>query len=128
MNGAVREAVRFAGVGLFNTAIGLAAIYGAMLLGASPAFANAIGYAIGLGFGFSLNRTWTFASTGPASRLFPKYLLIVAASYLLNLVALLVAINLLLANPYLAQLLGMGLYTTCVFWGCRGFVFTSRAG
>jgi putative flippase GtrA len=121
------QAVRFGGVGLLNTAIGLAGIYGAMFfLGTGPALSNAIGYVLGLSVSFSLNRAWTFASSSRTSHALPRYLLVVCASYLLNLTAVVVAADRFSTSPYLAQVLGIAIYTSCVFLGCRWFVFPAR--
>jgi putative flippase GtrA len=124
MMAALRQVARFSGVGILNTLIGLAVIYGLMyFLGAGPALANAIGYAIGLIVSFWLNRDWTFESSHPLSHSLPRYLLVSGISYLLNLTAVLVAITHFSANPYLSQMLGIGIYSTCVFFGCRWFAF-----
>jgi putative flippase GtrA len=127
MTGLLRQSLRFGAVGLVNTAIGLAAIYAVMFFfRTGPAIANAVGYAIGLAVSFSLNRVWTFSSKGPVAHVLPKYLLVAAICYLLNLGAVLTAISYFSANPYLAQLLGVGIYTVCMFFGCRWFVFAPR--
>lgn len=124
MTGLIRQAQRFAAVGLINTAIGLAAIYAVMFFFQSgAAIANAIGYVFGLAVSFLLNRTWTFNGNRPVAHVLPKYLLVVAIAYLLNLGVVLVAISYFFANPYFAQLLGVGIYTVCMFFGCRCFVF-----
>lgn len=125
MTGLISQTQRFAVVGLINTGIGLAAIYALMFFFQSGAgVANAIGYLIGLAVSFLLNRTWTFNSRRPVANVLPKYLLVAAISYLLNLGAVLTVIWYFSANPYLAQLLGVGIYTLCMFFGCRLFVFT----
>lgn len=125
MTGVIRQAVRFASVGIVNTAIGLAAIYALMFFfRTGPAIANAIGYAIGLLVSFTLNRVWTFSSTRPVAQVLPKYLLVATLCYALNLAAVVVATSHFSINPYLAQLIGVGTYTVCMFLGCRWFVFT----
>ncbi|HUW27537.1 MAG TPA: GtrA family protein [Sulfuriferula sp.] len=127
MMGLVRQSLRFGAVGLVNTAIGLTAIYALMFFfSADPALANVVGYAIGLTVSFALNRAWTFNNTQPVIHVMPKYLLTAAASYLLNLGAVVTCTSYLSANPYLAQLVGVGIYTVCMFFGCRWFVFGPR--
>ena len=127
MTGLLRQSLRFAAVGLLNTAIGLATIYAVMFFfQAGPAIANAVGYAIGLAVSFALNRVWTFRSDWPVAHVLPKYLLIAAICYLLNLGAVLAATSHFSANPYLAQLLGVGIYTICMFFGCRWLVFAPQ--
>lgn len=127
MMGLVRQSLRFGAVGLVNTTIGLTAIYALMFFfGAGPALANAIGYAIGLAVSFALNRVWTFNSTQSVGHVLPKYLMAAAACYLLNLGAVVTCTSYLSVNPYLAQLVGVGIYTVCMFFGCRWFVFVPR--
>jgi putative flippase GtrA len=122
--GLAGQALRFGAVGVVNTAIGLAAIYGLMFFfGANAALANAVGYVIGLGVSFVLNRVWTFRSMQPVIHVLPKYLLMAVACYLLNLSIVVLSTRHFSINPYLAQLLGVGLYTVCMFTGCRRFVF-----
>jgi len=120
----IRQSIRFGAVGLVNTAIGLITIYSLMFFwGIGPGIANVIGYAIGLAVSFALNRVWTFSSNRPVAHVLPKYLLTAAISYLLNLGAVLSAVSLYSSNPYLAQLFGIGIYTFCMFFGCRWIVF-----
>lgn len=125
MTGLFRQSLRFSAVGVINTVIGLAAIYAAMFFfQARPGTANAIGYSIGIAISFLLNRAWTFRSKGHVVVVLPKYLLVAAISYLLNLTAVVTSTSFFSANPYLAQLLGVGIYTAWMFFGCRWFVFT----
>ena len=123
----LRQSLRFSAVGVVNTIIGLAAIYAAMFFfQARPATANAIGYSIGLAISFALNRAWTFRSNRPVVTVLPKYLLVAGISYLLNLTVVVMSTSFFSANPYLAQLLGVGIYTVCMFFGCRWFAFKPR--
>lgn len=126
MTGLFRQAARFGMVGLVNTAIGLCAIYAVMFfLDSGPAIANAIGYAIGLTFSFLLNRSWTFGSDRPLIHLLPRFMLVVAISYILNLCTVLTSISHFSADPYFAQVLGVAVYTGCTFLGCRWFAFAT---
>lgn len=119
----LRQSVRFGLVGGVNTSIGLAAIYTLMFfLGAGTVLANVIGYAVGFTVSFTLNRKWTFSSAQPVAHVLPKYFLMAVFSYLLNL-GVVVSATHFLVNPYLAQLLGVGVCTVCMFLGCRWFVF-----
>lgn len=123
----LRQTVRFLGVGLLNTALGLAVIYAVMLVpGASPALANAVGYAVGLALSFALHRAWTFGCQGRSVVLLPEYLLAVAVSYALNLSVLLGALSYLRMNPFLAQLAGVAVYTPSLFALSRWWVFRAR--
>ena len=123
----VRQSLRFGAVGIVNTLIGLSAIYALMFfLGAGPAIANVVGYAIGLAVSFALNRVWTFKSTQPIRHVLPRYLITAGVCYLLNLGIVLLCTAHLSANPYWAQLVGIGIYTICMFLGCRWYVFIRR--
>lgn len=124
----VRQSMRFGMVGVVNTALGLSAIYALMFfLGTGPALANFVGYGLGLAVSFALNRVWTFRSALPMAHVLPKYLLVAASCYLLNLGAVLACTSYLSANPYLAQPVGMAVYTVSVFLSCRWFVFAPRS-
>ena len=119
----VVQALRFAAVGLLNTVVGLSAIYGLMIflhLGAT--LANALGYLLGLAVSFSLNRRWTFASARPVAGDLRKYLLSAGIAYALNLGTVVAAVTS-SVNPYLAQLLGVGVHAASFFLACRLFVF-----
>jgi putative flippase GtrA len=119
---------RFLLVGLANTVVGLLCIWGAMRFFAfSDAAANLFGYACGLVQSFVLNRTWTFAHRGAVMRSFPRWLAVAVVAYLANLGIVLAAHRLGGVNPYLAQPLGIGAYTTIMFLGSRHFVFSKPA-
>lgn len=121
----VRQSLRFGAVGVINTGTGLGVIYGLMyFLGVAPVLANAVGYTIGLGVSFLLNRAWTFNNSQPIVRVLPKYLLTAATCYLLNVGVVVACTSYLLVNAYLAQLAGIAVYTSCLFLGCNWFVFT----
>ncbi len=122
------QALRFAAVGLLNTLIGVAAIYALMYFWRSgPVAANFFGYLIGLAVSFSLNRLWTFKSERAFANDLPKYLLVAGAAYLTNAGIVSAAVTWSTVNPYLAQLLGVSVYTSLFFLGCRMFVFAAPA-
>jgi putative flippase GtrA len=127
MSALLRQSIRFGAVGAVNTGVGIAAIYGLMFFaGAGPVAANLAGYATGMAVGFALNRSWTFESRRPVADVLPRYLLVLGLAYVLNLAIVVAATSRLGWNPYLAQLAGIALYTSCSFVGCRRFVFASR--
>ncbi|MCC6470266.1 MAG: GtrA family protein [Alphaproteobacteria bacterium] len=128
MSGLVRQSVRFAAVGLVNTAIGLLAICAVLyLFNCDPAIANAVGYAIGLVVSFSLNHVWTFGDNRPVAGALPRYVPVVATAYACNLTAVIIGSRRFHIDPYLVQLVGMAIYTSLVFLGCRWFVY-GRSG
>jgi putative flippase GtrA len=120
----ILQSLRFGAVGLLNTATGLTAIYSVLFFfNSSPAIANAIGYAIGLGISFLLNRIWTFSNNQSIGEVLPSYLMAVAVSYLLNLSVVMLSVYYFDVDPYLAQFFGIGIYTITMFIGCKLFVF-----
>lgn len=120
------QSIKFGVVGIANTAFGLLVIYAVMFMtGGSLVLSNLIGYLFGTLFGFALNRSWTFQSDQPASRTLPKYVIVFLVSYLMNLGAVLAVIHFLSVNPYLAQPIGIVVYTAAMFIGSRLFVFRS---
>jgi putative flippase GtrA len=124
VTGLIWQSLRFGAVGLVNTAIGLTAIYAVIyFLNATPAIANAIGYVLGLAVSFALNRFWTFENSQSLKKVLPRYLLIAAISYLMNLTVVLLGAYYFGVGPYLVQLFGIGVYTVTMFLGCRLFVF-----
>ncbi len=118
------QSARFAAVGVINTIIGLGCIYAFLFFfGVGPIVANATGFSVGLAISFILNRLWTFSSNIPVAELIPKYLLVTIIAYTLNLGMVVLASVFFSANPYLAQIPGICIYTVFMFLGCRLFVF-----
>lgn len=116
--------VRFLLVGLCNTVVGMSCIFLAMwLFEIDYRVANAIGYAVGCGVAFLLNRSWTFEYQGAWRISLARWIVVVAASYGSNLVTVIALHQGLQVDTYLAQLGGIVVYTACAFLGGRFFVF-----
>jgi putative flippase GtrA len=122
---------RFGLAGLLNTLVGLSIITALDLgLHAPPALANAAGYAVGMAFGFVLNRSFVFKSQVRARSSGPKYLVSAAVGFALNQLVLQVALRLLgpgAPQHLAAQVCGMGVYTVATFLICRFWVFRETA-
>ncbi len=115
--------LRFLGVGALNTLAGLTIIFAAKALfrlGDVPA--NGLGYGCGLALSFVLNRRWTFAHSGPRWPALVKFLAGVGVAYGANLTVVMAAIGLGL-NAYVAQALGVPVYTVIVYCVSRRFAF-----
>ncbi|NOX94884.1 MAG: GtrA family protein [Alphaproteobacteria bacterium] len=120
----VKQFVKYSIVGLGNTVIGLSLIYLAMgVFGLSPALSNFFGFALTFLLSFAVNRSWTFQSNAHAGRSLIIFAAICAVGYLLNLGAVLAAINLAQIDAYIAQLFGVAIYASFVFLGSRFVVF-----
>ena len=116
--------LRFLIVGATNTLICMGLIYVCKwFFGFGDASANFIGYVIGLGNSFLLNRIWTFGHAGPVLPTLGRFLLVFAVAYLLNLATVLGAIRLTGVNAYAAHLIGIAPYTLFFYFGSRHFAF-----
>lgn len=121
------EAGRFLSVGVVNTAIGLLVIYFAKwFLQFGDVAANALGYAIGFLISFTLNSRWTFTYRGPLTIAFAKFMLVVLVAYGMNLLMVISSINILGLNSYLAQTLGVPIYTATTYVASKYLVFRSK--
>jgi len=120
------QVVRFAIVGVANTLVGLALIYLGKLAGLNDVWANLVGYGICICVSFTLNRRWTFQHDGAARAAFYRYLIVVLCAYLANLGTVLFAIDIISANRYLAQALGVPVYTLVNYFGSKFFAFKNR--
>lgn len=116
--------MRFLVVGVLNTAVGLACIVAAMRwLALDYRVANAMGYAVGCGLGFVLNRAWTFGDRGRWQGSLARWLGVVGACWGLNLGMAVLLHEGLGMDAYAAQLGGLLAYAGPAFLGGRCFAF-----
>lgn len=119
----MKQIGRFLTVGAVNTLVGLSVIFACMsLLGMGLAPANALGYAVGVALSFQLNRNWTFGHDGAWASAFARWLAVVALSYACNLAAAMTAWTL-GVNAYLAQIVGVAVYSAVSYGGAKRFAF-----
>jgi putative flippase GtrA len=117
--------LKFLGVGVANTLIGLGVIYAAKyFLEMRDVPANLVGYSIGLMISFALNSRWTFAYEGPRVPALGKFILVTALAYSANLLIVLIAIDYFELNGYLGQALGMPVYTVASYLASKHVVFS----
>jgi putative flippase GtrA len=122
--GALEQPMRFLGVGVVNTLVGLTLIYLARFgLGWADVPANMLGYAVGLAVSFSLNRRWTFRYEGRLLTAQLRFLAAFALAYAANLGALLLLTHGLGITSVLAHPAGMVVYTSIFYILSRTFVF-----
>lgn len=120
----VRQSARFSVVGIANTLVGAGGIFLMLAFGAGPYVSNIIGYAVGTLFSFVANSLWTFQS--PMSGLnLRRFLFVLAAAYMLNLVVLDLMLRLGLGNGW-SQVPAMICSTLANFVGQRYFTFRTR--
>jgi putative flippase GtrA len=119
--------LRFLVVGAANTLVGLLVIYTCKwLFRLDDVTSNVIGYMIALANSFFLNRAWTFANAGPVLPAMVRFLGVFVVAYLVNLATVMVAIDHLQVNAYLAQACGIAPYTVVSYLGSRYFAFRTH--
>jgi putative flippase GtrA len=118
---------RFALSGVANTVVGLTVI---LLLhewvGLGLIAANVIGYGVGLGLSFSLNRRWTFDHRGPVAGSALRFGAVVLAGFCANLLITKALIGVGLAYA-VAQTAGVASYSILTFLGFRHVAFPDHA-
>jgi putative flippase GtrA len=123
-----KRPIRFVIVGVLNSLVGLAIIYGCKyFLGMGDMAANIVGYAVGLTVSFVLNSAWTFEYRGPKLAAAGRFLGVFAISYVVNLATVMGLIHLAGVNSYLAQAAGMPVYTICFYLLSRAYAFRQPA-
>ncbi len=120
---------RFSVVGVINTAVGLAVIYGALFAGLGDFASNALGYGAGLIVSFALNRGWTFAGrTRTLSRDAIGFGLAWVLAYLANLGVIAGGRTLgFIENPFV-QLSGVLVFAATFYPLTSRLVFASSSG
>lgn len=121
------ELVKFAGVGVLNTVLGLAIIYALKwFLHWDDVAANLLGYSICIVLGFVLNGRWTFGMSALRVRHMLGYFLVAAVAYVANILTVLVSIHVLKLPGDLAQLTGVPVFTLTSFFLNKTFVFADK--
>lgn len=85
--------------------------------------ANVMGYAVGCGLGFLLNRVWTFGDKGPWRGSLARWLGVVGTGWGLNLLIVVLLHSGLGIDAYVAQFGGLITYTGATFLGARFIAF-----
>jgi putative flippase GtrA len=120
--------LRFAAVGVLNTAVGLAAVFATgHWLGAGEFLANAIGLATGFVVGYLANRRWTFRSTASVAITAPRYLAAFVAAYALNAAVLALLLRTVSWPAIAVQAAALSAYSLAFYWLCRWLVFRPAA-
>lgn len=119
--------LRFAAVGLLNTALGYTVILAGLALGCGDLLSNVMGYAAGLVLGFILNSRWTFSGTGRFHHgTIARYALSFAMAYGANLAVVFTALSFgFTGNPWV-HLMGICVYSVLFYLASTYFVFTTR--
>jgi putative flippase GtrA len=117
---------RYVAVGVVNTLLGWAVIFGCMWgLGWSPEASNVAGYAVGLVISYALNRLYTFESNAPKAGEFGRFLAIFAIAYLANLAVLVLLVRGLGVHEGVSQVVAGVVYVVGSYLLNRSFTFRS---
>jgi putative flippase GtrA len=115
---------RFLSVGAVNAVLGLLVIFGVKgLFQFGDVAANALGYGVGITVSFLLNSRWTFAHRGAQWPAFVRFVALALVAYTMNLLAVLLAIRVIGINGYVAQVIGLPVYTVTLYLASRHLVF-----
>lgn len=124
-----RHLARFLVVGVSSVAVDLGVYCLSLVAGLPRAPAKGLGYVAGMGFGFVLNKTWTFASQRPATGEAATYMLLYAVTLGVNIGLNGLALGLLEGQVRpgigvsLAFLIATGTTTVLNFLGMRFLTF-----
>lgn len=118
-----RTLVRFLAVGVGNTVLGLAVIFGTRQF-FSDVVANLVGYLVVVPISFLTHRDLSFRDQGDRLKAFARYIPTILAGYSANYAVLTVALRA-GANPYLAQTAAIACHVVVTYLLSRIFVFLS---
>jgi putative flippase GtrA len=119
------QLIRFALVGLSNTALSLVVIWCALrLLHRPDVEANLTGYAVGFIWSFIWNRNWTFGHRGSITLGLIRVILVYAVAYCANLGVLAALVACFGAGAMWTQLPGMAVYTAVCYLGLKFVAFS----
>ncbi len=108
------QPVRYALVGLANTAVTAVIIFSLMKLGLGVYASNAAGYVVGILFSFVINSLFTFATALSKTR-FIQFILVCGFCYVANVIAMKLFFLHFPTAVYSAQITGMFFYTVAGF-------------
>ncbi len=120
------QLVKYVVVGLANTALGYAIIFGCMYwLGLGPVLSNVIGYALGLVVSYLLHRKVTFQSTQTGHAEALRFLVVFGVAYSLNLLMLMLLIDYWHVHKGWSQVIAGAVYVIASFLMQKFYVFRS---
>lgn len=115
---------RFLLVGVANTVLGYAVIFGCMyLVKLSPELSNATGYAVGLLASYFLNRHFTFMSAQRRSTEFVRFVLVFLTAYVANLGILIVLVRVIKVHAGISQVIAGVIYIVTAYFLNKYYVF-----
>lgn len=119
------QGLKFIFAGLINTFIGLGIILTLVNAGFHDLIANALGYCIGFAISFYLNGRWTFGRTRLTGIQAAKFIFVVAACYIANVLVILILKDGLGMASMPSQTVAVAVYSASSFLLFRFFVFST---
>ena len=117
--------IKYLFVGVINTIFGYTVILILMFIGIIPEISNFVGYLLGVGLSYFLNKKFTFKSNIDNKQGIIKFYLSMLIAYILNLFVLIVTYRIFNINPYISQIFAGIVYTLIGFLLSNFFVFVS---
>lgn len=115
---------RFLLVGLVNTFLGYAVIFGCMYLGKlSPELSNIVGYTVGLFISYFLNRYFTFRCAQSCGLQFVRFALVFLVAYFANFATLVVFVRFFAINSGFSQIIAGIMYVVTAYLLNKNYVF-----
>ena len=114
---------RYSCAGVLNAIVGLGSIFLLMAIGLSPTFANIAGYALSLLLAFVTSKRFVFRSKGRLAPETLRYLAAFGLSFLCNLGALRVSLDIMGFAPAVAQGAAIAVYVMVMYSTSRLLVF-----
>jgi putative flippase GtrA len=120
----MKQFSRFIVVGMLNTAVGYAVIFGCMYAaGMGPELSNVAGYAVGLAVSYVMNRTYTFGSKQEPRREIVRFLVVFGLAYGANMLVLLALVRGSGMNAAVAQVVAGVAYIAVSYVLSKFYVF-----
>ncbi|WP_366917236.1 GtrA family protein [Maricaulis sp.] len=114
---------KYISTGVLNTGLGAISIFSLQFIGVNYVLSNMLGYSAGLAASFIVNRAWTFRRRDAVSAFeIAKFMIVFFISYTINISVVIVFVEILKVNSYLAQMAGIVSYGAINFVGLR-YVF-----
>ena len=124
-----RQFLKFITVGFFSTAFNYTIFFICyQYLSLYYVASSAVGFIVGIFFGYGFNKNWTFGAKGKTRSYVYRYYLVYTASLFLGLAFLKFCVDLLGIAPEVANVLVIGLCTCMNFTGTKFWVFGARGG
>ncbi len=105
------SAIKYIFIGFINTLFGYGVIFLLIYINIEAEIANFIGYLLGFFLSYYLNKKYNFKSNKSHREDFPKFIISMAISYILNLTVMVISYRVLNIDVYISQIIAGVVYT-----------------